>query len=115
MMTALHSNGVRTIIIEKLDRMAGDLMIQEATIADLQAGRVHAGVGSGTGPHGIRSGPRIAFRQMMGVFAQYHKSPIVLKLRGARIRKRSAEAGVKVASRMEPGKTNRQSSRLCVS
>src|SRR5215470_2178897 len=36
MMTALHSIGVRTIIIEKLDRLARDLMVQEATIADLQ-------------------------------------------------------------------------------
>src|ERR1035437_6663117 len=28
MMTALHSNGVRTVIIEKLDRLARDLMVQ---------------------------------------------------------------------------------------
>src|ERR1041385_5430170 len=36
MMTALHGDGVKTIIIEKLDRLARDLMVQEATIADLQ-------------------------------------------------------------------------------
>jgi DNA invertase Pin-like site-specific DNA recombinase len=35
MMMALHGNGVKTIIIEKLDRLARDLMVQEATIADL--------------------------------------------------------------------------------
>lgn len=34
--TALHGNGVRTVVIEKLDRLAPDLMVQEATIADLQ-------------------------------------------------------------------------------
>src|SRR4029434_5958229 len=33
---------------------------------------------------------RIAFRQVMGVFAQYEKSQIVLKLRGARNRTRAA-------------------------
>jgi hypothetical protein len=32
---------------------------------------------------------RIALRQMMGVFAQYDKSMVVLKLAGARVRARS--------------------------
>jgi len=35
MMTALLGNGVKTVIIEKLDRLARDLMVQEATIAHL--------------------------------------------------------------------------------
>jgi len=34
---------------------------------------------------------RIAFRQMMGVFAQYDKSMLVLRLAGARARKRARE------------------------
>lgn len=29
MMTALHSNGVQTVIIEKLDRLARELMVQD--------------------------------------------------------------------------------------
>ena len=37
LMAMLHSNGVRTILIEKLDRLARDLMVQEAAIADLGA------------------------------------------------------------------------------
>jgi DNA invertase Pin-like site-specific DNA recombinase len=90
MMTALHSNGVRMILIEKLDRMARDLMVQEATIADLQ--RDGFTLMSVQEPDLMASDPtRIAFRQMMGVFAQYDKSQIVLKLRGARMRKRAAE------------------------
>ena len=90
MMTALHSNGVRTIVIERLDRLARDLMIQEATIADLK--RDGFTLVSVQEPDLMASDPaRIAFRQMMGVFAQYDKSQIVLKLRGARIRKRAAE------------------------
>ena len=36
LMTALHANGVRTVIIEKLDRLARDLMVQETIIADLR-------------------------------------------------------------------------------
>jgi hypothetical protein len=34
-MTALHANGVKTVIIEKLDRLARDPMVQETIIADL--------------------------------------------------------------------------------
>ena len=36
LMTALHSNGVRTVVIERLDRLARDLMVQETIIADLR-------------------------------------------------------------------------------
>jgi len=90
MMTALHSNGVRTIIIEKLDRLARDLMVQEATIADLQKhGFTLLSVAE---PDLMANDPtRILMRQLMGAVAQYDKSQIVLKLRGARMRKRAKE------------------------
>jgi len=35
MMTALHANGVHVVLIEKLDRLARGLMVQEAAIAEL--------------------------------------------------------------------------------
>jgi DNA invertase Pin-like site-specific DNA recombinase len=35
MMTALHSNGVKTILIERLDRLSRLLIVQEAAIAEL--------------------------------------------------------------------------------
>lgn len=90
MMTALHSNGVRTIIIEKLDRLARDLMVQEATIADLQKhGFTLVSVAE---PDLMASDPtRILMRQLMGAVAQYDKSQVVLKLRGARMRMRAKE------------------------
>jgi site-specific DNA recombinase len=90
MMTALHSNGVKTIIIERLDRLARELMVQEATIAELQ--KQGFTLVSVQEPDLMSSDPaRIAFRQMMGVFAQYDKSQIVLKLKAARMRKRAKE------------------------
>ena len=90
MVTALLSNGVKTIVIEKLDRLARDLMVQEATIADLQkSGFTLVSVAE---PDLMASDPtRILMRQMMGAVAQYDKSQIVLKLRGARIRKRAQD------------------------
>src|SRR5579871_2591188 len=36
LMSALHGNGTRLVLIERLDRLARDLMIQESIIADMQ-------------------------------------------------------------------------------
>jgi DNA invertase Pin-like site-specific DNA recombinase len=90
MMVALHGDGVKTIIIEKLDRLARDLMVQEATIADLR--KHEFALISVAEPDLMANDPtRILMRQLMGAVAQYDKSQIVLKLRGARMRKRAAE------------------------
>ncbi len=90
MMATLHSNGVRTIVIEKLDRLARDLMVQEAAIADL---RKHGfNLVSVAEPDLMANDPtRVLMRQLMGAVAQYDKSQIVAKLRGARMRKRAKE------------------------
>jgi DNA invertase Pin-like site-specific DNA recombinase len=88
LMTALHSNGVRTIVIEKLDRLARDLMVQETAIADLK--RHGFTLLSVAEPDLMASDPtRVLMRQLMGAVAQYDKSQIVAKLRGARMRKRA--------------------------
>src|SRR5947209_6497973 len=89
-MMALHSNGVRTILIEKLDRLARDLIIQETIIADLHRNGFE--LVSVAEPDLIANDPtRILMRQLLGAVAQYDKSQIVLKLRGARLRKRAKE------------------------
>src|SRR6185437_6952235 len=89
MMSALLSNGVRTVLIEKLDRLARDLMIQETIIGDmrkrgLELISVHE-------PDLLQDDPtRTLLRQMMGAIAQYEKTMLVLKLRGARNRIKAA-------------------------
>lgn len=99
MITALLGNGVKTIIIEKLDRLARDLMVQEATIADLQkSGFTLISVAE---PDLMANDPtRILMRQLMGAVAQYDKSQIVLKLRGARMRKRTRDGRCEGRSRL---------------
>jgi DNA invertase Pin-like site-specific DNA recombinase len=88
LMALLHSNGVHTILIEKLDRLARDLMVQEAAIADLHKHGFN--LLSVAEPDLMATDPtRILVRQMMGAVAQYEKSQIVLKLRGARVRMRA--------------------------
>ncbi|HUQ94755.1 MAG TPA: recombinase family protein [Bryobacteraceae bacterium] len=90
LMTLLHANGVRTIVIERLDRLARDLMIQEACIADLR--RHGFDLVSVQEPDLLSSDPtRVLMRQLMGAVSQYDKSTIVAKLVGARQRKRAKE------------------------
>jgi len=100
MMATLHSNSVRTIIVEKLDRLARDLMVQEAAIADLR--KYGFSLVSVQEPDLMASDPtRVLMRQLMGALAQYDKSQIVAKLRGARMRMKAAvRAGSPMGSTM---------------
>jgi DNA invertase Pin-like site-specific DNA recombinase len=85
LMVALHSNGVKTVLIEKLDRLARDLMIQESIIADMR--RSGLNLIPVLEPDLLQDDPsRKLIRQILGAFAEYEKSMIVLKLRGARQR-----------------------------
>jgi DNA invertase Pin-like site-specific DNA recombinase len=89
LMAALHADGVRVVLIEKLDRLARDLMIQESVIADL---RKHGfELVSACEPDLMATdATRVLLRQMLGAVAQYDKTQIVAKLRGARLRKKAA-------------------------
>ena len=88
MVATLHSNGVRTVIIEKLECLARDLMVQEAALSYF---KLHEfSIVSVAEPDLMANDPsRTAFRQMMGVFAQYDKIMIVMKLKGLRMRKKA--------------------------
>ena len=82
-------NGVRTIIIERLDRLARELFIQEYILRDLkQRGVTLVSVAE----QDLDSDPgRVLFRQMMGAIAQYDRTMVVLKLRAARKRMRASK------------------------
>src|SRR5580704_5784099 len=89
MMAALLSNGTRTVLVERLDRVARDLMVQESIIADFQRKGLY--VVSVNEPNLCSDDPsRVLMRQMMGAFFQYEKSSLVAKLRGARVRMRAS-------------------------
>ena len=85
LLLAMDGGDVRTVIIEKLDRLARDLMIQETIIADLRKRGIE--VISVAEPDLCSDDPsRVLMRQLFGAIAQYEKAMIVLKLRGARQR-----------------------------
>jgi len=88
LMGALHSNRTRLVLVEKLDRLARDLMIQETIIGDL---RKHGfELISAAEPDLLKDDPtRKLMRQVFGAIAEYEKTMIVVKLRAARERKRA--------------------------
>jgi DNA invertase Pin-like site-specific DNA recombinase len=85
MLAAIMANGVRVIVVERLDRLARDLMIQEHIIADLQ--RRGITLISAAEPDLCSADPsRKLLRQIMGAIHEYDRAMVVLKLRGARQR-----------------------------
>ena len=87
---ALEENGVKTVIVEKLDRLARDLLVQETIIADMQK-RGYLLVSTAEPDLCSNDPSRILMRQIFGAIAQYEKAMIVMKLRGARQRKKARE------------------------
>jgi DNA invertase Pin-like site-specific DNA recombinase len=85
LLEALAADGVKLVLIEKLDRLARDLMIQETLIADLKKRGFN--LISVTEPDLLKTDPtRVLMRQIFGAISQYEKNMIVSKLRGARQR-----------------------------
>lgn len=90
LMIALHGNGTRLVLIEKLDRLARDLMVQETIIGDLRNDGFE--LISVAEPDLCSDDPsRKLVRQVFGAIAEYERSMIVLKLRAARQRMRTRE------------------------
>ena len=75
-------------LLEKLDRLARDLMIQETIIGDLR--KYGFELVSVAEPDLCRDDPtRKLMRQIFGAISEYEKTMIVIKLRGARQRKKA--------------------------
>jgi DNA invertase Pin-like site-specific DNA recombinase len=78
---------VRLILVEKLDRVARAVLIQELIIRDLAKREVS--LTTAAGDDATDDAPeRVMFRQLLGIFAQYERATLTLKLRGARQRKK---------------------------
>jgi DNA invertase Pin-like site-specific DNA recombinase len=79
---------VRVVIIEKLDRLARDLMVQETIIGDFRKRGIE--LVSVAEPDLCSDDPsRKLVRQIFGAISEYEKAMIVLKLRGARQRQKA--------------------------
>ncbi|MGA3113793.1 MAG: recombinase family protein [Syntrophobacteraceae bacterium] len=91
MMEEILRNGVRTIIVERLDRLAREYRIQESLLIYLASKDVTL-LNASTEENvteAVQSDPmKKALIQIQGIFAELEKSLLVKKLRKARERKR---------------------------
>lgn len=91
MVAAILSNGVRTIIVERLDRLAREYRIQEEILIYLASKGIDL-ISADTGENvteEINKDPmKRAIIQIQGVFAELDKSIVVKKLRIGRQRKK---------------------------
>lgn len=82
-------NGTRTILVEKLDRLARDLMVQEHIIADLRRREVNL-ISAAEPDLCVDDPSRKLLRQIMGAISEYDRAMITSKLSGARKRMKAA-------------------------
>jgi DNA invertase Pin-like site-specific DNA recombinase len=84
----INGVGVKTVIVECLNRLARDLMVQENIINDFEKQGV-ALISAIEGDDLLNGDPtRNLVRQLLGAVAQYEKTMLVQKLKVARDRKR---------------------------
>lgn len=91
MLSAILKNGVRTVVVEGLDRMAREYRVQETLLiylASKDVTLINARTGEDVTAAIMGDPMKKALVQMQGVFSELEKSLLVKKLRGARERKR---------------------------
>jgi DNA invertase Pin-like site-specific DNA recombinase len=85
----LESNGVRTVVVERADRLARDLLVQEVVVEQFRKIGVSLLTTDGVDLTAGDDDPtRKLIRQILGAVSEFEKSVLVLKLRAARERKR---------------------------
>lgn len=85
-----NGNSIDGIVVERMDRIARDLMVSEVLLAEcrkrkIQVFSVDQGMLIDMASDGVDP-TRVLIRQIMGALAQWEKTTLVNKLRAARIR-----------------------------
>lgn len=93
LLVAIKSNGVRTILVERADRLARDLMVGEIILAECRKIGVKViSAECGTELTVEDNDPtRKLIRQVLGAISEWEKSVIVQKLRASRVRIRKTQ------------------------
>lgn len=90
LMVALKANGIRTFIVENVDRLARDFAVQEIILRDCRKHNITVLDASGTDLTVEDDNPtKKLVRSILGLIAEYDKNLIVQKLAAARMRIRS--------------------------
>lgn len=110
MVEAILGNGVRTIIVEGLDRLARETRVQESLILYLASkgiALISARTGENVTEAYMGDPMRKALVQIQAVFSELEKNLIVKKLKAARDRKRAKDGkceGAKAFTESDQGK-----------
>lgn len=100
MLLDAETTGVCLVLIERVDRLARDLMVQETIIGDFRKRGIE--LVSTAEPDLCSTDPtRVLMRQIMGAIAQYDRAMLVAKLASAR--KRIRNKGVRCDGRKAYG------------
>ena len=86
MLTHIASNGVRTIIVETANRFARDLIVQETGHRMLRGLGIELIAADSPDSFVDATPTAIMVRQILGAVAQFEKTALVAKLKGARAR-----------------------------
>ena len=88
----IESNGIATVLVERADRLARDLLVSEVILGQFRDRGV--AIVEADGGNELTAGDgdptRTLIRQVLGAVSQFEKSVIVLKLKAARDRIRQA-------------------------
>lgn len=98
MLDRIEANGVRTVIVEDVIRLARSQLASELAVVTLQARNVAVLASNGDDLTNTDDPMKVLHRQMMVAFGQFEKARLVAKLRAARQRKREL-TGQKVEGR----------------
>jgi DNA invertase Pin-like site-specific DNA recombinase len=86
----LESNGIRTVVVERADRLARSLMVQEVVLDRFSRIGARVLTADGIDLTVADDDPtRLLIRQVLGAVSEFEKRVLVLKLRAARVRKRA--------------------------
>jgi DNA invertase Pin-like site-specific DNA recombinase len=89
LLAAIEANGVRTVLVERADRLARDLLVSEVLCGEFRKRGVRVLDADGVELTAEGGDPtRVLIRQVLGAVAEFEKSVLVLKLKAARDRKR---------------------------
>ncbi len=89
----VESNGIKTVLVERADRLARDLLVGEVILGQFREAGIRV-IAADSGVDltvGDDDPTRVLIRQVLGAVSQFEKSVIVLKLRAARDRIRKKQ------------------------
>ena len=89
MLETMEGEGISLVLVESADRLARSLVVQELTVMLLKERGITLCTSTGQNLTDNDDPSTVAMRQMAGVFSEYEKQRLVLKLRAARERIRA--------------------------